>query len=66
MNIHFVYLENIQKTINDTIDKADKSDYKDIYLPLKTFDKYLDEIYKLYINQDKPTWDSNGFRISRS
>ena len=53
LNIHFVYLENIQKTINDAIDKADKSDYKDIYLPLKTFDKYLDEIYKSYINQEK-------------
>ena len=53
LNIHFEYLENIKKTINDVIDKADKSDYKDIYLPLKTFVKYLDEIYKLYKNQKK-------------
>ena len=44
LDIHFEYLEKIEKEINEVVNEADKLNYKGIYLPLKTFVKYLDEI----------------------
>ena len=53
LNIPFKYLEDMQKTINDILIKANESNYDGLYLPLKTFNKYLDKINDLYKNQTK-------------
>ena len=51
LNIPFIYLENMQEAINEVIRDADKNNYQEIYLPLKTFVKYLKEIFLLFKNR---------------
>ena len=63
LNIPFKYIEDIQKIINEVINKADKSNYKYNYLPLKTFTIYLEDIYKSFKGQEKIM---NSFQIRKA
>ena len=53
LNIHFNYLENLQRTIKEILNKVADYNNKNICLPLKIFENYLGEIFGLYKIQDK-------------
>ena len=53
LDIPFEYLKIIQSKIEEVINKADKINYKNIYLPLKKFVKYLDETYISFEKSEK-------------
>ena len=44
LDVEFLYLDKMLKDIIKVINKADKSKYKGVYLPLKTFVAYLKDI----------------------
>ena len=51
LNFPFNYLDNLRKTISEIINKVSDNNNKNNFLPLKIFERYLEEIFNLYKNR---------------